>query len=99
MSESQRGLFRSPRFILEARRPHEVRFVPRLGPSLAAALLDGLVEHPATVVFSHLLMTRERRRLVCGSVLGSWRESASCGCSQGHSVLELLAGFSIKLFC
>ena len=44
--EALKGLFRSPRTIARANGPHEVRFVP-LASSLAAALLDGLFEHPA----------------------------------------------------
>ena len=42
MSEALEGLFRSPRPIQRANGPHEVRSVPPR-PSLAAALLDGLL--------------------------------------------------------
>ena len=49
-SESLKGLFRSPRSIT-GRTAHTKCGLYLLGPSLAAALLDGLFEHPARVFF------------------------------------------------
>jgi hypothetical protein len=53
MSESLKGFFRSPRSIAMAN-GHTKCGAYLLASSLAAALLDGLFEHPETIVTSVL---------------------------------------------